>query len=73
VIHIGYKSNVKYSPLIVKKGILLLLTIVLSSSLVNAQLFRAKSQKNTLKNNTIKDTIGKAKDSLLNASDSTKI
>jgi len=73
VIHIGYKSNVKYSPLIVKKGILLLLTIVLSSSLVNAQLFRAKSQKNTLKNTAIKDTIVKAKDSLLNASDSTKI
>ena len=73
MIHIGYKSNVKYSPLIVKKGILLLLTIVLSSSLVNAQLFRAKSQKNTLKNTAIKDTIVKAKDSLLNASDSTKI
>jgi hypothetical protein len=73
VIHLGYKFNVKYSPLIVKTGILLLLTIVLPTSLVKAQLFRSKSQKIAAKSQVLKDTTVKVKDTLLQVRDSTKV
>ena len=72
MIHLGYKFNVKYRPLIVKTGILLLLTIVLSTSLANAQLFRPKNQKVLPKTQVQKDSILKLKDITIQVSDSTK-
>ena len=71
MIHLGYKFNVKYRPLIVKVGILLLLTIVLPSSLVKAQLFKPKKDKNTSVIVFSKDSAVISKDSSVIRKDTT--